>query len=89
MSVSLEALAMAGADHLEWGIDIKKWENRDDELPPLHLLADDEEGFQRYINRGIPLSVSKRNNFDFGEDILFKYWRILLERLGQCLRLIC
>ncbi|XVE83126.1 hypothetical protein DITRI_Ditri16bG0062300 [Diplodiscus trichospermus] len=41
-SVSIEALAMAGVDFMEWGMDIEEWE-RDDELPPPHLLADDEE----------------------------------------------
>ena len=42
MSVSIEALAMAGVDYLEWGMDIEEWE-RDDEVSPPHLLADDGE----------------------------------------------
>ncbi|WRX09876.1 hypothetical protein QQP08_002363 [Theobroma cacao] len=42
MSVSIEALAMARADCIEWGLDIDEWE-RDDEPPPPHLLADGEE----------------------------------------------
>ncbi|XP_059623042.1 uncharacterized protein LOC132266206 [Cornus florida] len=40
MSVSLEALAMAGANYVEWGMDIEEWERR--ETPP-HLLAEEEE----------------------------------------------
>ncbi|XWS33336.1 hypothetical protein CRYUN_Cryun22dG0073100 [Craigia yunnanensis] len=41
MSVSIEALAMAGVDFMEWGMDIEEWK-RDDKLPPPHLLADNE-----------------------------------------------
>ncbi|MBA0761009.1 hypothetical protein Gotri_023715, partial [Gossypium trilobum] len=36
MSVSIEALAMAGTDYLEW-------EEEELEFPPPHLLADHEE----------------------------------------------
>lgn len=43
MSVSIEALAMAGADYVEWGIDMEEWEQREMERPPPHLLADEEE----------------------------------------------
>ena len=44
MSVSMEALAMAGADCYEWGMDVEEWEREDVELePPPHLLADEEE----------------------------------------------
>ncbi|KAG5529482.1 hypothetical protein RHGRI_030014 [Rhododendron griersonianum] len=42
MSISIEALAMVGADYLDWGMDMKEWERRDPELPP-HLLAEEEE----------------------------------------------
>ncbi|XP_010526659.1 PREDICTED: prostatic spermine-binding protein [Tarenaya hassleriana] len=45
MAVSLEALAMAGADYRQWGLDIEEWEDQDsdvDHVPP-HLLADDDE----------------------------------------------
>ncbi|OMO73101.1 Tetratricopeptide-like helical [Corchorus olitorius] len=42
MSVSMEALAMAGIDCVEWGMDIEEWEEDDDlNFPPAHLLADD------------------------------------------------
>lgn len=44
MSVSLEALAMAGTDYAEWGMDFEEWEHREDlEPPPPHLLADEED----------------------------------------------
>ncbi|ESR41452.1 hypothetical protein CICLE_v10027310mg [Citrus x clementina] len=44
MSVSVEALAMAGADYHESGIDVEEWEREDIELePPPHLLANEEE----------------------------------------------
>ncbi|KAL9148014.1 hypothetical protein ABFS82_12G013600 [Erythranthe guttata] len=42
MSVSLEALAMSGANYLEVGFDINEWEQMESEVPP-HLLADEEE----------------------------------------------
>ncbi|MBA0851151.1 hypothetical protein Goshw_014322 [Gossypium schwendimanii] len=44
MSVSIEALAMAGVDYNEWGLDIEKWEDDDDsQCPPPHLLAEENE----------------------------------------------
>ncbi|XWS44947.1 hypothetical protein CRYUN_Cryun15aG0093900 [Craigia yunnanensis] len=42
MSVSIEALAMAEVDYMEWSMDIEEWERHDEVTPP-HLLADDEE----------------------------------------------
>lgn len=50
MSLSLEALAMAGVDYVEWGLDIEEWEG-DDELPPPHLLADDNENEEEFKKR--------------------------------------
>lgn len=44
MSVSLEALAMAGASGVECAMDIEEWERNDlEQYPPPHLLAEDEE----------------------------------------------
>ncbi|KAF3439329.1 hypothetical protein FNV43_RR17606 [Rhamnella rubrinervis] len=43
MSVSLEALAMAGVDYHEAGICIEEWEAEDLEETPAHLLAEEEE----------------------------------------------
>ncbi|CAJ1855579.1 unnamed protein product [Sphenostylis stenocarpa] len=44
MLVSLEALAMAGASDVEFGMDIEEWERKDlEEYPPPHLLAQEEE----------------------------------------------
>ena len=40
MSVSIEALAMAGISYLEWPIDFAE---KEDNLPPPHLLADVED----------------------------------------------
>ncbi|KAK5785295.1 uncharacterized protein LOC128283873 [Gossypium arboreum] len=72
MSLSIEALAMAGVDYVEWGLDIEEWE-REDELPPPHLLADDNEkeeeefmkrhastrqGFSAFINNTSPPSYN-------------------------------
>ncbi|KAJ0083014.1 hypothetical protein Patl1_12403 [Pistacia atlantica] len=44
MSISIEALAMVGVDHVEWGMNVEEWEREDSELkPPPHLLAEEEE----------------------------------------------
>ncbi|KAL6277204.1 hypothetical protein ACE6H2_020805 [Prunus campanulata] len=43
MSVSLEALAMAGTDYLSIAMTLEEWERCDLELSPPHLLAEDEE----------------------------------------------
>ncbi|BFG35491.1 hypothetical protein CerSpe_217650 [Prunus speciosa] len=43
MSVSLEALAMAGTDYLSISMTVEEWERCDLELSPPHLLAEDEE----------------------------------------------
>jgi len=40
MSVSLEALAMAGEDYANWGLEIEEWERADLEDTPAHLLID-------------------------------------------------
>ncbi|KAL7230687.1 hypothetical protein ACSBR2_009045 [Camellia fascicularis] len=42
MSISFEALAMSGANYLEFGMDIEEWERLDSVLPP-HLYAEDED----------------------------------------------
>lgn len=39
MAVSFEALAMAGADHLDYKVDIEEWERRYVLDPPPHLLS--------------------------------------------------
>ncbi|MBA0741924.1 hypothetical protein Gogos_015042 [Gossypium gossypioides] len=76
MSLSIEALAMAGVDYVERGLDIEEWE-RDDELPPPHLLAHNNEkeeeefmkrhayatqGFSACINNPSPLSYNLEDN---------------------------
>ncbi|KDP46815.1 hypothetical protein JCGZ_24024 [Jatropha curcas] len=44
MSVSMEALAMAGVDYHQWGKQVQQWEQDDEfESPPPHLLAEEEE----------------------------------------------
>ncbi|XP_022132368.1 uncharacterized protein LOC111005244 [Momordica charantia] len=41
MTVSLEALAMAGMDSGNWGVDFDEWETQDsDQYPPPYLLAE-------------------------------------------------
>lgn len=43
MSVSMEALAMAGADCMEFGVNLQEWESKDLEMIPPHLLAQAQE----------------------------------------------
>ncbi|CAI9271945.1 unnamed protein product [Lactuca saligna] len=43
MSISFEALAMAGIDYNEWGMDFEEWERPEMRPPPPHLYADDYE----------------------------------------------
>lgn len=43
MSISFEALAMAGVDYNEWGMDFEEWERTEMGPPPPHLYADDYE----------------------------------------------
>ncbi|MFQ6625165.1 hypothetical protein Gotur_003993 [Gossypium turneri] len=54
MTVSIEALAMAGVDYNEWGLDIERWEDDDDShCPPPHLLAEEnEEEPARVVEQG-------------------------------------
>ncbi|PPR88745.1 hypothetical protein GOBAR_AA31936 [Gossypium barbadense] len=54
MTVSIDALAMAGVDYNEWGLDIEKWEDDDDsQCPPPHLLAEEnEEEPARVVEQG-------------------------------------
>ena len=50
MSISFEALAMAGADYHECGISMEEWE-RSEMMTPPHLLAEEEEE-EREDHRG-------------------------------------
>ncbi|XVE86789.1 hypothetical protein DITRI_Ditri18aG0062100 [Diplodiscus trichospermus] len=60
MSVSIEALAMAGVDYVEWGMDIEEWE-RDDELSPPHLLADEKEAEEEFVKGHLKQGCSIQN----------------------------
>ncbi|WOG84512.1 hypothetical protein DCAR_0103696 [Daucus carota subsp. sativus] len=51
MSISFEALAMAGADYHERGISMEEWE-RSEMMTPPHLLAEEEEEEEREDHRG-------------------------------------
>ncbi|KAK4366963.1 hypothetical protein RND71_014843 [Anisodus tanguticus] len=42
MSISLEALAMMGADYVKDGISMEEFERHEEQVPP-YLLADDQE----------------------------------------------
>ncbi|GKV23428.1 hypothetical protein SLEP1_g33161 [Rubroshorea leprosula] len=51
--MSIEALAMAGADYIECGIDVELWENGGkEEQPPVYLLADKISGSVEVERKG-------------------------------------
>ncbi|TYJ47048.1 hypothetical protein E1A91_A02G160600v1 [Gossypium mustelinum] len=62
MSVSIEPLAMARVDYVEWGMDVEEWEH-DDELPPPHLLADgdNEEEKEEFMERQLEQNIGCNN----------------------------
>lgn len=47
MSASIEALAMAGMDYHVFGMTKEEWEREELELPPPHLLAEEEGEVER------------------------------------------
>lgn len=55
MSASIEALAMAGVDYLIHNLDIEEWEQEELELPPPHLLAEEEEEVERKSKDNFPI----------------------------------
>ncbi|KAI3798572.1 hypothetical protein L1987_33855 [Smallanthus sonchifolius] len=48
MSISIEALATAGVDYNEWGMDFEEWERMQTGPPPPHLYADDYDQDHEY-----------------------------------------
>nr|GMC57189.1 hypothetical protein GOBAR_AA06977 [Ipomoea batatas] len=65
MSVSIEALAMAGADYLEFNVELES------SLTPPHLLADDEEFVEGKEFKNVPYqSESNRADPVLNEDDL-------------------
>ncbi|KAL4578023.1 hypothetical protein LXL04_014138 [Taraxacum kok-saghyz] len=65
MSVSIEALAMAGVDHNQWGMDFEEWERMEMGPPPPHLYADDcEENEQGQDDRVEEVVVTPTNSVD-------------------------
>ncbi|KAK8652817.1 hypothetical protein V6N13_126840 [Hibiscus sabdariffa] len=90
MSVSIEALAMAGVDYKDWGMYIEEWE-RDDELPAPHLLADaDGEEEEEFMRKRFHRKNNNRNVEDDGGDHEVGYrgmvqWRRRMENVWLCL----
>ncbi|WRX09878.1 hypothetical protein QQP08_002365 [Theobroma cacao] len=59
---------MAGIDYLEWGMDTEEWEQDGLDLPPAHLLAE-EEGEEEIIGNSITYG-SSANHFDLLSQVL-------------------
>lgn len=64
MSVSLEALAMAGEDYVNFGIDMEEWERTELEETPAHLLADVDDDQQQYWSISNINDCITDNNYD-------------------------
>ncbi|KAL2453262.1 Uncharacterized protein Adt_49234 [Abeliophyllum distichum] len=67
MSISLEALAMSGANYLEYGLDVEEWEQLESKVP-LHLLADDKDEDEER-------DKDKRNKIDSKYIIPYLLWK--------------
>ncbi|KAL4368580.1 hypothetical protein GQ457_05G014620 [Hibiscus cannabinus] len=81
---------MAGVDYMEWGMYIEEWE-RDDELPPPHLLAhaDGEEEEEEFMRRRFHRKNNNKNVEDDGGDHEVGYrgmvqWRRRMENVWLC-----
>ncbi|CAI9271944.1 unnamed protein product [Lactuca saligna] len=57
MSNSIEALAMAGEDYNEWGMDFEEWERMEMGPPPPHLFSEDYEEDER-VEGGVMMPTS-------------------------------
>ncbi|CAH1436877.1 unnamed protein product [Lactuca virosa] len=57
MSNSIEALAMAGVDYNEWGMDFEEWERMEMGPPPPHLFSEDYEEDER-VEGGVMMPTS-------------------------------
>jgi len=64
MSISLEALAMIGADYIKDGISIEEFEQHEAEVPP-YLLVDEEEVDEVLFSRKINLPTKNSYEFPF------------------------
>lgn len=54
---SIEALAMAGVDYNEWGMDFEEWERMEMGPPPPHLFSEDYEEDER-VEGGVSMLTS-------------------------------
>ncbi|CAI9271943.1 unnamed protein product [Lactuca saligna] len=54
---SIEALAMAGVDYNEWGMEFEEWERMEMGPPPPHLFAEDYEEDER-VEGGVSMLTS-------------------------------
>ncbi|KAL3622067.1 hypothetical protein CASFOL_034263 [Castilleja foliolosa] len=70
MTISLEALAMSGANFLEVGLDMEEWEQMDSEVPD-YLLAEEEEDNEK---KGEQDKTNCECLFQSFEDNTMKYY---------------
>ncbi|KAG7015383.1 hypothetical protein SDJN02_23018, partial [Cucurbita argyrosperma subsp. argyrosperma] len=84
MSVSLEALAMAGITSNEWAMDAEEWERNEieNDVPP-HLLADEDDDDDNVTstvsNYSFPVAgfFDSLHREDGGADDIHCFWGIL------------
>lgn len=102
MTISLEALAMSGADFLEVGFNIEEWEEMNSEIP-LYLIEEDDEkekkrvkGNDLYYERSSPslpyedLEDENEDGRDEESEICpkEKCWSFMNQKKNMCVLII-
>ncbi|KAK4356243.1 hypothetical protein RND71_025214 [Anisodus tanguticus] len=63
MSISLEALAMVGADYLKNGMSLEEFEKYEAQVPP-YLLADEDDD-EIFFSRKMNISIKDSYEYSF------------------------
>lgn len=72
MSISIEALAMAGTDHIEWGMSFAEWERMDIGPPPPYLYDDEDCDFKQHHEEDKEVVELKIDSSYHSQDVLIK-----------------
>ncbi|OAY35825.1 uncharacterized protein LOC122725243 [Manihot esculenta] len=96
MRVSLEALAMADMDYVEWGMDVQEWERREEEedgAPPPHLLAEEDEDEDFPLNLNFPgklshVEANQSRNEDENNVAQSEWWKAIFLMVKTIIRIL-
>ncbi|XP_057541382.1 uncharacterized protein LOC130820143 [Amaranthus tricolor] len=75
MSVSLEALAMAGEDYGDFGINMVEWERAHLEDVPAHLLADEDHDHQYHDQQRLCSDYVDNHVINIGNHAYFEAYQ--------------